>query len=199
MPYGPRHVSFAYRIGEPLRRVLETDSLGHVLALHWLTQLLGDRGGLIGSHPGVEFIKGEGASQATLGEADVLLLFTDGSLVPVEVKRTAAGVDTKALESMDRLASALDAPYDIVAVSQPARDCPDLAASVSQPPGRPRLLVSDDQVLDPSPLWAAGANPFAWSPRTEASDAKRGAAFTAVLKESDLDERWDLVRYTLLE
>jgi hypothetical protein len=118
MPYGPRHVPFAYRIGEPLRRVLETDSLGHMLALHWLTQLLGDRGGLIGSHPGVEFIKGR--RQATLGEADVLLLFTDGSLVPVEVKRTAVGVDAKALKSMDRLASALDAPYDVVAVTQPA-------------------------------------------------------------------------------
>lgn len=31
-PYGPRHVKFTYRMGEPLRRVLETDSLGHVLA-----------------------------------------------------------------------------------------------------------------------------------------------------------------------
>lgn len=198
MPYGPRHVPFAYRISEPLRRVLETDSLGHVLALHWLTQLLGDQGGLIGCHPGVEFIK-EGASQVTLGEADVLLLFTDGSLVPVEVKRTAAGVDARALESMDRLASALNAPYDIVAVSQPARDCADLPASVSQPPGRPRLVVSDDQVLDRNPLWVVGADPFAWSPRTEASDAERGAAFTAALKESDPDEPWDLVRYTLLE
>jgi hypothetical protein len=61
------------------------------------------------------------------------------------------------------------------------------------------MLVTDDQVLDWSPLWAAGANPFAWSPRTEASDAERAAAFTAALKESDPDEPWDLVRYTLLE
>ena len=37
-PYEPRQVPFSYRMGEPLRRVLETDSLGHVLALHWFTR-----------------------------------------------------------------------------------------------------------------------------------------------------------------
>ena len=63
-------------------------------------------------------------------------MFTDGRLVPVEVKRTAVGVDARALELMDRLAAALDAPYDVVAVSQPARDCPDLPASIGQQAGR---------------------------------------------------------------
>jgi hypothetical protein len=197
-PYEPRQVPFAYRLGEPLRRVLETDSLGHVLALHWFTLLLGHRG-LIGAHPGAEFITGEGAGQTTVGEADVLLLFADGSLVPVEVKRTAAGVDAATLDKLDRLASALNAPYDVVAVSQPARDCPDLPASIRQPAGRPRLLISDDQVLDRMVLWAAGADPFAWSPRTGASDAERAAAFTVGLKESDPDQPWDQVRYSLLE
>ena len=101
-PYEARQVPFAYRIGEPLRRVLETDSLGHVLALHWFTQLLGGPAGLIGSYPGVEFITGEGAGHTTVGEADVLMLFTDGSLVPVEVKLTAAGVDASTLDKMAR-------------------------------------------------------------------------------------------------
>lgn len=132
-PYKPRHVPFAYRMGEPMRRVLETDSLGHVLALHWFTQLLGKGRGLIGSHPGVEFISGDGKNQATVGEADVLLLLADGSTVPVEVKRTASGVDARTLELMDRLASALRAPYDGVVVSQPARECPDLPASLGHP------------------------------------------------------------------
>lgn len=197
-PYEPRQVPFAYRLGEPLRRVLETDSLGHVLTLRWFTLLLGQRG-LIGSHPGAEFITGEGAGQTTVGEADVLLLFADGSLVPVEVKRTAAGVDAATLDKLDWLASALNAPYDVVAVSQPARDCPGLPASIRQPTGRPRLLISDDQVLDRMVLWAAGADPFAWSPRTGASDSERAAAFTAGLKESNPDQPWDQVRYSLLE
>jgi hypothetical protein len=40
-PYEPRHVPFMYRMGEPLRRVLETDSLGHLFTLHWFTKLSG--------------------------------------------------------------------------------------------------------------------------------------------------------------
>jgi hypothetical protein len=59
----------------------------------------------------------------------VLLTFTDGSLVPVEVKRTAVGADARALQLMDQLAVALSAPYDVVAVSQPARDCPTVRSS----------------------------------------------------------------------
>ena len=198
-PYKPRHVPFAYRMGEPLRRVLETDSLGHVLALHWFTQLLGKGRGLIGSHPGVEFISGDGKDQATVGEADVLLLLADGSTVPVEVKRTASGVDARTLELMDRLASALRAPYDGVVVSQPARECPDLPASLGHPGGQPRLLLSDDQILDRPPSRAIGSDPFAWAPRSEADDLDRGARFTAELEESDPDQPWDLVRDTLLE
>jgi hypothetical protein len=197
-PYEPRQVPFAYRMGEPLRRVLETDSLGHVLALHWLTELFGERGGLIGSHPGVDLSTGEGKDQARIGEADVLLLFADGRLVPVEVKRTAAGVDARALGLMDRLAAALEAPYDVVAVSQPARDCPDLPASIYQPAGRPRLLISDDQILDRRPFWSVGSDPFAWVPRTEADDLKRATTFTAELEAFDPDQPWDLVRDTLL-
>jgi hypothetical protein len=195
-PYDPRHVPFAYRIGEPLRRVLETDSLGHVLTLHWLTRLFGDARGLIGSHPGVDFYAGDG--KGTIGEADVLLMFTDGRLVPVEVKRTAVGVDARALELMDRLAAALHAPYDVVAVSQPARDCPGLPASIGQPSGRPRLLISEDQILNRRPFWAAGSDPFAWAPRTEQDDRERDTGFTAELEASGPDQPWDLVRDTLL-
>ena len=49
-PYGLSELKFTYRLGEPLRRVLETDSLGHVLALHWFAQLF-HRGGLVGAQP----------------------------------------------------------------------------------------------------------------------------------------------------
>jgi hypothetical protein len=197
-PYEPRHIPFSYRMGEPLRRVIETDSLGHVLALHWFTRLFGDGGGLIGSHPGVEFTHGEGKNLVTVGEADVLMLFADGSVVPVEVKRTASGVDARTLELMDRLASALDAPYDAVAVTQYARDCPDLPMSVHQSGNRQCLLLSYDQILDPRPFWALGANPFAWAPRSEADDRERTTKFCAELEASDPDQPWDLVRDTLL-
>jgi hypothetical protein len=197
-PYEPRHVPFAYRMGEPLRRVLETDSLGHVLALYWFTKLFGERSGLIGTHPGVEFSTGDGKDRTTIGEADVLLLFADGGLVPVEVKRTAAGVDGRSLELMDRLATALDASYDVVVVSQPARDCPDLGNSIPQPANRPRLVISDDQILDRRPFWSIDSNPFAWDPRSEADDLDRDTVFVADLEAFEPDQRWDLVRDTLL-
>jgi hypothetical protein len=195
-PYDPRHVPFAYRIGEPLRRVLETDSLGHVLTLNWFTRLFGDTGGLIGAHPGVNFYPGDGKD--AIGEADVLLMFADGRLVPVEVKRTAAGVDVRALELMDQLAAALHAPYDVVALTQSARDCPGLPESIGQPTSRPRLLISEDQILNRRPFWAVGTDPFAWVPRTEQEDRERDAGFAAELEASDPDQPWDLVRDTLL-
>jgi len=198
-PYEPRQVPFSYRMGEPLRRVLETDSLGHVLALHWFTRLLGERGGLIGSHPGAEFTSGDGKEQFTVGEADVLLLFADGSAVPIEVKRTAAGVDVRTLALMDRLTSALEAPYDGVIVSQPARECPSLPSSVNSPGGRTRLLLTYDQLLDRNPVWTLGSDPFAWVPRSAADDLARAAEFRAELEASDPDQPWDLVRDTLLE
>ncbi|HEY1704086.1 MAG TPA: hypothetical protein VGG75_30685 [Trebonia sp.] len=196
-PYAPRQVPFAYRIGEPLRRVLETDSLGHVLALHWFTRLLRGQG-LVGSHPGVDFNADEGKDQRRVGEADVLLLFADGRMVPVEVKRTAAGFDDRALELMDRLAATLEAPFDVMAVTKPARECPDLAASFRQPAGRPRLLISDDQILDRTPFWAVSSNPFAWAPHTEDDDRARDALVKSELEARDPDQHWDLVRDTLL-
>ncbi|WP_077005201.1 hypothetical protein [Saccharothrix sp. ALI-22-I] len=42
-PFPPSGLSFTYRLGEPLRRVLETDSLGHLLAVRWFTELFGNR------------------------------------------------------------------------------------------------------------------------------------------------------------
>jgi hypothetical protein len=186
-------------MGEPLRRVLETDGLGHVLTLYWFTKLFGPRGGIVGAHPGVNFASGDRKNRAVIGEADVLLLFDDGRLVPVEVKRTAAGVDPRTLELMDRLATALDAPFDVVAVSQPARDCPDLPGSVAQPVDRPRLVISEDQILDRQPLWVLASNPFGGSPCAESDDEERESAFIKELETSEPDKRWDHVRDTLLE
>ena len=119
--------------------------------------------------------------------------------MPVEVKRTAAGVDRRTLELMDRLAAALKAPFDVVAVSQPARDCPDLPESVPQPADRLRLVISDDQVLNRMPLWSVGSNPFAWDPRSEADDGERDSDFVKGLEAFEPDQQWDLVRETLLE
>lgn len=196
-PYGPRHLPFTYRLGEPVRRVLETDSLGHVLALHWLVAVFGKRG-LVGAHPGVDFEQVVNGVEKRVGEADVLLLFADGTLVPVEVKRTGAGFDPQTVGMLDKLSDALNAPFDVAAMSQPARDCPDLPDRVPEPPHRRRFHLTDDQTYDPDPMWGLGANPFEWQPRTPEQDEERAKKFVDYLIQRDPDERWDQVQYTLL-
>ncbi|MGY0230672.1 hypothetical protein [Longispora urticae] len=84
--------------------------------------------------------------------------------MPVEVKRRHAGIDDKAIELLDKLSTAIDAPYDILAVTEPARDCTGLDAFARALPGRPRFVITDDQLMDDLPFWSLGANPFAWNP-----------------------------------
>ncbi len=194
-PYGPRELRFTYRLGEPLRRVLETDSLGHVLALRWFVELFGERM-LVGAHPGVEFVDPE--TGRVVGEADVLLLFADGTLVPVEVKRRRAGVDDKAQQSMDIVADLLSAPWDVLVVTEPARDCEAIRVAEQKLPDRPRLLLTTDQLFDDHIFWALGADPFGWNPRSQAEDTARDAAFADWLKERDPDQPWDFVSEGLL-
>jgi hypothetical protein len=194
-PHGPRDIRFSYRLGEPLRRALDTDSLGHVLALRWIVDLFSRRG-LVGAHPGVTFR--DPAAGRDVGEADVLLLFADGSLVPVEVKRRAAGADSRAFALMDILADAVDAPYDLLAVTEPARLCPSLAPDELHPPARPRLLLTLDQLLDPWPRWTLAADPFAWAPLDASQEQDRKDRFRRALHEHDPDDPVDFVEVDLL-
>lgn len=195
-PYGPRQLNFTYRIGEPVRRVLETDSLGHVFALRWLVDLFDDRG-LVGAHPGVEFVDPNTAT--VMGEADVLLLFADGSLVPVEVKRRSAGVDEKTQLSMDAVANVLGAPWDVLVVTEPARDSESIKTAERRLPNRPRLLLTTDQLFDEHPRWTMGSDPFAWSPRTAEQDAARDKKLGDWLRHNEPDQPWYRVGDALLD
>lgn len=186
-PYGPRGLAFTYRLGESLRRVLETDSLGHVVALRWFVQLF-ENGGLVGAHPGVEFIDPENGT--VLGEADVLLLFADGNLVPVEVKRRRTGVDERTQRSMDAVVDAVDAPWDVLVVSEPARECEAIHAAERRFSERPRLLLTTDQMFERHVFWSLGADAFMWNPRTGEQDATRDAEFADWLRRNDPDQPW---------
>lgn len=194
-PYEPRALTFTYRLGEPLRRVLETDSLGHVLALRWFIELFDNA--LVGAHPGVNFL--DPSTKRTIGEADVLLLFSDGSLVPIEVKRRLAGADEGAAAVADELSDILNAPWDGFVVTEPARDIPELEAFEKRLPDRPRIVLTDDHLHADHVFWAAGGNPFEWSPRPETEDRKRHQGFSKGLSERDPDAPWDWVVSTLLD
>lgn len=76
--------------------------------------------------------------------------------------------------------------------------CPTMPASISQPTDRPRLLISEDQILDRAPFWTADTDPFAWNPRAEQEDREREAGFAAGLDTADPEQPWDVVRHTLL-
>jgi len=195
-PYGQRQMRFTYRLGEPIRRVLETDSLGHVLALRWLTGLLEDRA-LIGAHPGVDFI--DPGTGRTIGEADVVLLMRDGSIVPVEVKRRAAGATDDNERLMDTLADAVAAPWNVLVVTEPARDCPDLPTRERRLPDRPRLLLTTDQLYNEYTIWAMGGDPFGWEPYTEDRDRERARKFADGLARTTPDHEHDWVSETLLD
>ncbi|MET8763090.1 hypothetical protein [Lentzea sp. NPDC004782] len=196
-PYGASELKFTYRLGEPLRRVLETDSLGHVIVLRWLNELF-ESWDLVGAHPGVTFT--DPATGQDIGEADVLLLFANGDLVPVEVKRRVAGADARTTDLMDTLAEALKAPWDLLAVTQPGRECAELMELARALPQRPRLLLTNDQLHEGFPLWAVGKNPFAaGDSRDPDQDAGREASFVKAVCDGYLEQPRDRVSSTLLD
>jgi hypothetical protein len=145
-PFPPRQLPFSYRLGEVLRRVLEPDCLDHLFALRYFHTLL-ERQGLVGAHPGVNFME-RGSSEVS-AEADVLLLFADGSMVPGEVKRTGAGVTVGAVTKLDAVMDRLGAPWSFFAVGQPARDCgPNVPEAESRESERLRFVVTTDQIYE---------------------------------------------------
>lgn len=153
-PFGPDTLHFKYRIGEVLRQCLEVDAIGHVLALRWLTELF-DGHGLIGAHPGVEFIR----DGTVVAEADTILLFQDGSLAPVEVKRRATAFGPDAVKQLDATSAALKAQFDIMCVVEPEERCAGVAAFKRTMPN-PRFLLTMDHLSQQFVLWSAGRNPF---------------------------------------
>lgn len=194
-PYDADQLKFRYRIGEPIRRVLETDSLGHIFALHWFTRLFG-RAGLVGAHPGVTFT--DLANQKDIGEADVTLLFADGEIVPIEVKRRPTGVDERTIDLMNVLADALDAPWDALAITKPARECEGIESRRRDLPSRPRFIVTNDQLLTDFVVWPMGADPFAWNPQNIDDEEGRRKAFVRAIRDGGLESKSDDMSTRLL-
>lgn len=195
-PYPAGELRFTYRLGEPLRRTFETDSFGHVLALHWFDAYIGRRG-LVGAHPGTNLAPINDPT-SVIGEVDLLLLLADGRLVPVEVKRTIAGVGNDAVRKLDDVSDALDAPWDALAVTMPARDAAPLSERQRRLPSRPRVVLTDDQLLSQRLFWGMGEDPFEWRPQIVEQDQEQELQFTRWLRENDPDEARDMVADYLL-
>jgi hypothetical protein len=196
-PFHPRQLEFTYRLGEVVRRALEVDCLDHLFASRYLSVLL-EKQGLVGVHPGVEFR--ERGETSVVAEADVLLLFADGSLVPGEVKRTASGLTPEEVAKMNTIANRLDSPWSLFALGQPARDCsPQLREQFPNDSATNQFLLTTDQTYADYPMLAMGVNPFDPEPITQADDDKRSQHFVSYLKEGPPDRPWSSQENTFLK
>ena len=180
-PFPAELVKFKYRLGESIRRVFEHDAIGHLLTLRYFVFVFqAFRSSLmIGGHPGLNTDPLGGGQQ--IGEADVLILLTDGACVPIEVKRSFAGVSPNELVKLRKLADAWKAPWSAVAVTDYARSAPSNFSELEERGemfDHYRLLLTFDQLLDPHPKRSMGGDPFEWSPMSAEDIAEREKSFT---------------------
>lgn len=201
-PFGDRpQIDFKYRLSERLRRVYEHDAMGHLLTMRFFQSIFSAFKGsrLVGAHPGME-VRRSGAD-AVIGEADNLMLFRDGDLVPVEVKRSFSGVVPPEVDKLDDLAARLRAPWSAIAVCQYGQAAPESFTwleSRGEGAGPFRLVLSSDRLLEPSPHWALGDDPFAWRPMSDGEIEEREQRFVERLARGGEDEGSDWLEYVML-
>lgn len=157
-----------------LRQTLQLNALPHLLAARWLAAVL-ERRGLFGIHPGVEFRDEDGV---LIAEADVVLLFTNGTLALGECKLTPRGLRQGDIDKLESLADAVGASWTFYAVPAWSSECGEpwrqLRASHTE---RPRFVLTNEQLVrldgaDP------GDDPFRARPSDnpeEADDERRAA------------------------
>jgi hypothetical protein len=166
-PYPADVLTFSYRASPVLLRAVATDAIPQLLAFRWAVLYFrgigGERSRLHGAYPGVVFNGKEGKSA---GDADVILVFDDGSMVPGECKLRGGGLREEKLTQLDALAEALDAPWTFVATPSWASDCPPIwKENVVQLPNRPRFMLTGEHLLAPFVSRSAPVNhhPLPWS------------------------------------
>jgi hypothetical protein len=183
-PFPIETVSFKYRLGESIRRVYESDAVGHLLLMNYLAEhfRLFRSSLLVGTHPGLNISRQEDAA-VTLGEADVLSLLWDGSCIPGEVKRSFGGVSEREMAKLDALADAMHSPWSIVVVPCWGKDAPKefTELAVREGPAPHRVLLTYDHLLHPMPT-RMGQEEFAWSPWTDDAITERQDRFQTWLE-----------------
>jgi hypothetical protein len=176
-----------------LLHTLRLNSLPHLLAARWLVALLGEQ--LYGFHPGIEFRDNAGL---LLGEGDVVLVFTDGSVALGECKLTPRGLRQSDIDKLESLATAIGAAWTFYAVPEWRDAYTDIWGRLERAlPDRPRFVLTNEQLLQPSRdiFWALGTNPLRAEPATAERKAEMHAEFLTGLRRviSWVDDRehWD--------
>lgn len=150
-PFNLLSLPFRYRLAEPLRRSIDDDSIYHALIMRWLISVFQTRPGhLVGAYPGVNFYRGD----QEIGEADIVLLFADGAVVPAEVKRSGRQLNVAEVTKLRKIAEALHSPAIVLGAGDLHTDCPT-AITHDTGDGSCRVVTAD-YWLNPQPRPAFG-------------------------------------------
>ena len=145
-PFDTSSLPFRFRLSEPLRRAIENDSIYHVLIMRYLVDLTSREDWLVGAHPGVDIYD---SADNQIGEADVLLLFSDATTLPIEVKRHASAFKTGDITRLERIADKLSSVGTVLGCGDDHAAAAAQIESLAQDEPRPRRLVTSDQWLAP--------------------------------------------------
>lgn len=201
-PFGDRPtIDFKYRLSEQARRVYEVDAMGHILVARFFESIFGfgSQSQLIGMHPGMSIFPAGGNIE--IGEADLLMLTRRGEFIPIEVKRTAAGLTQNEVAKLDSLATAMRSPWSGVAACQYVRDTDDLLSSLATRNAdgtHLRLALTYDLLLQPHPMWALSDDPFVLKELNDEEIAAREKDFVTSLKTQAKESDTDWLAYSML-
>ena len=167
-PFNVSSLTFRFRLSEPLRRAIENDSIYHLLIMRCLMDLMsiGDDW-LVGAHPGVDVYSGN----EQIGETDVLLLFSDGTTCPVEVKRHASAFRAGDLQRLEQIADRMSGIGTVLACGDDSAAAGQQFAGLERGVPMPRRLITADQWLAPHAHLAMGADGPGSSQHENAADA----------------------------
>jgi len=180
-PFPADRLTFRYRPTAALLQLMADDALPHVLAASWWVAFM--PGGIYGVHPGLEFLDEDGK---VIGEADVVLLLTNGRLVLGEVKRRGAGLNQAEVDKLEKLADRLDAAWTFYGTPQYAADCPAIWQELRRDlPARRRVALTGEQLLTPSReiVSLMGVDATAWDPFDANARKAREAHFEQRIHE----------------
>lgn len=178
-PFPSGQVVFGYAASATTLSLVGEDALPHLLALRWCDRIFSRPKDVHGAYPGV-LLKDAQTGQ-DVGEADVLLVFSNGSLVPGECKLRSTGWNANESKKLDAVCEALNSPWSFIATPQASRDCTNTFERAATDGPRPRFVVTGEQLFDPHPFWALGDSPFAWREMSDEDWVKRQSSFNDTL------------------
>lgn len=145
-PFPSGQVSFGYAASATTLSLVGEDALPHLLAVRWWDRILSRPKDLHGAYPGVLLKNVESSRQ--IGEADVLLVFSNGSVVPGECKLRSSGWNADEARKLDAITEALQSPWSFVATPQSSSECTTAFKDAAVVGNRPRFVLTGEQLFD---------------------------------------------------